>query len=832
MIALVPVAAAAAIAALPFVLPSSAVPPPAAPVASLQQPAAKPVQARAALPNDVLEPRGTPPPSRLRELSVRGRSLTFGEGALEAASSGDGPTKPFVLRHTDVRADITGFVSSVTVTQEFENPFASPVEAVYVFPLPEDAAVDEMTLIAGSRVIRATIQKRAEARRMYEQAKAEGRRAALLDQERPNIFTQTVANLLPGERVKVSLKYVAPLKYDDGQYTFNFPMTVAPRFADADGVSPPQERSGRDIAVAVHLVAGAPVTELSSVSHRMHVARGDGFADVTLDAADRVPNKDFILRWRVTGDAKRAAVISSGGSGGTFALMVLPQSPDVHVAPVPKELVFVIDTSCSMAGPPLAAAKRAMRSAMEQMNPDDTFMLIDFADRASSFHDTPLPNTPEHVGRAIAYLAALPASGGTNQLAGLGRALMLPHKPGYLREVLLMTDGFIGNETEILAAAERHLGGARIFGFGVGSSVNHYLLSRLSQVGRGFYQYVRPDEDPEPAIERFVRRIEKPLLTDLSLQWSGIEVVDVLPRRVPDLFDAQPVVLIGRYREPGRGRLTLSGLRNGGEERLDVTFEIPAAAGSAPGLTSLWARARIEELDMMQHAGEREDVVREITTLGLEHHLVTKYTSFVAVDNARVTNTPAQKVDVPAEVADGTRTVVAGKHGLAVATDGKPSTASANSAQPAPPPAAQYMRAYQSQPVGHDDEFASAFGSARAAAEPPPQPRKTSVYIPPPPGAAGGATPETLGQSDTMEVVKAHLSEIKACVDEQKRLEPGSTGKIVMRWVVLPDGTVSKVELVDGDAKHLSACLVRLIKTWRFPRHSVQSEPVVFPFKF
>ncbi len=826
MIALIPVAAAAAIAALPFVLPSSS-PAPAVPVASVQSPT-RPVQARAALPNDVLEPRGTPPPSRLRELSVRGRSLAFGEGALEAAAADDGPTKPFVLRHTDVRADITGFVSSVTVTQEFENPFSSPVEAVYVFPLPEDAAVDELTLTAGSRVIRATIQKRAEARRMYEQAKAEGRRAALLDQERPNIFTQTVANLLPGERVKVSLKYVAPLKYDDGQYTFNFPMTVAPRFADRDGVSPPQaERSGRDIAVAVHLVAGAPVTELSSVSHRMHVARGDGFADITLDAADRVPNKDFILRWRVTGEAKRAAVISSGGSGGTFALMVLPQSPDVHVAPVPKELVFVIDTSCSMAGPPLAAAKRAMRSAMEQMNPDDTFMLIDFADRASSFHDTPLPNTPEHVGRAIAYLAALPASGGTNQLAGLGRALMLPQKPGYLREVLLMTDGFIGNETEILAAAERHLGGARIFGFGVGSSVNHYLLSRLSQVGRGFYQYVRPDEDPEAAVERFVRRIEKPLLTDLSLQWSGVEVVDVLPRKVPDLFDAQPVVLIGRYREPGRGRLTLSGLRNGGEERLDVAFEIPAAAGSAPGLTSLWARARIEELDMMQHAGEREDVVREITTLGLEHHLVTKYTSFVAVDTERVTATPGARVDVPAETADQTRTVATGK-------------ISQGPAKPVPPDAVQVLRAFQAVPAGSDDEFEAAFGGstiahgqngAVATGSFTAQPGKT-VYVPPAPGAAGNAIPDTLGYAEIMEVVRSNLPAIKVCVDEQKRLEPGSTGNIVMRWVVLPNGTVSKVELVGGDAKHLSACLVRLIKTWRFPRHAVQSEPVVFPFKF
>lgn len=912
MFALVPVAAAAAvIAAVPYLMTPA--PSPVA-VASLQPPAKPPqVQARAGL-SDVLEPRGTPPPSRLRTVSLRGQNVAFGEGVLEGAPA-DGPSKPFVLKHTDVRADLTGFVSQVTVTQEFENPFSSPVEAVYVFPLPDDAAVDEMTLIAGTRTIRATIQKRAEARRMYDEAKAQGRRAALLDQERPNIFTQSVANLMPGERVKVSLRYVAPLRYDDGQYTFNFPMTVGPRFVpgasveDAERISPPTERSGRDVAVAVHLFAGAPVEELTSVSHRLRVTRGDGIADVTLDSADRVPNKDFILRWRVTGEAKRAAVLTTGGPGGTFALMVMPQARIVHAQPVPKEMVFVIDTSCSMAGPPLAAAKRAMRSAMEQMNPDDTFMLIDFADRASSFHDSPLPNTPPNVGRALAYLAALPASGGTNQLAGIERALSLPTRQGYLREVLLMTDGFIGNETQILAATERLLGGSRIFGFGIGSSVNHYLLSRLSQVGRGFYQYVRTDEDPEEAVERFVRRIEKPMLTDVSLEWSGVEVFDVLPRKVPDLFEAQPIVLVGRYKQPGRGVVTLRGMRNGGEEQLTVAFEIPSNGGGSPGLASLWARARVEELDMMQHAGEQPDIVRAITTLGLEHHLVTKYTSFVAVDDVRVTDTPAQLVLVGNEkpdqtqVADGTRPLqykrlntiqvirgageapepTSGSDGRTTATPPPPSATPLArgymnapdmpakalepprqpAAKPAPRPrsgdaelaGALGKDSYAARPLngapgtpprGGDDEFAVAFGHGRGTASKDPAgafkggevvagqtnlPKK-SVYVPPAPGSYEVA--ESLGQADIMEVVKSNIGAIKVCVDEQKKREPGVTGKIVMKWTVLPNGTTTLVMVASDEFKntYLAGCLTRAIKTWKFPHHRSPGEPVVFPFKF
>ncbi|MFZ5469128.1 MAG: VIT domain-containing protein, partial [Myxococcota bacterium] len=483
----VPALAAALVASAPFLLPPD----------EGRVPSASPsmVQARAAR-HFTLEPRGTAP-VRLRELSMRGERVSFGQGSLEAAFEGGRP-QPFVLKHTDVRAEVTGFVSSVTVTQEFDNPFTTPVEAIYVFPLPDDAAVDQMTLTAGERVIRATIQKREEARRLYEEAKAQGRRAALLDQERPNIFTQSVANLLPGERVKVTLHYVAPLRYDDGLYTFNFPMVVGRRYIpgealageaqgsgvepdtdrvlDASRISPPEERTGRDINVTLKLDVGAPVEELLSPSHRMNVDfSSQEKAQVTLAASDRIPNKDFILRWKVTGPSKRAALLATGGRGGTFALMLMPESAEVQRAPVPKEMVFVIDTSCSMAGAPLDAAKRAMRSALEQMNPDDTFMLIDFADRATAFHDSPLPNIPSLVSRATSYLSALPAAGGTNQLAGLLRALQLPKDPQRLRLVLLMTDGFIGNESEILAAAERELGEARVFGFGVGANVNHYL---------------------------------------------------------------------------------------------------------------------------------------------------------------------------------------------------------------------------------------------------------------------------------------------------------------------------------------------------------------------
>lgn len=822
-------------------------------------------------------------PAPLRTVSLRGAPVAFGEGALEGAPK-EGPARPFVLKHTDVKAEVTGFVSSVTVTQEFENPFTEPVEAVYVFPLPDDAAVNEMVLTAGGRVTRATIQKRAEARRRYEQAKSEGRQAALLDQERPNIFTQSVANLLPKESVKVTLTYVARVRYDDGEFVFNFPMVVGPRYIpgnavpgqsqgtgtardttavlDASRITPPLARGGRDISVSVKVDAGGPIEAMSSVSHKLNArAETSARVEVTLDPSDTIPNKDLVLRWKVAGPARRASLVATGGEGGTFALMVMPPAPEVAIDPLPKEMFFVIDTSCSMGGAPLAAAKRAMQSAMEQMNPADTFMLIDFADTASTFHDTPLLATPQNVQRALGYLRALPASGGTNQMAGLGRALMYPKDRERLRLVLLMTDGFIGNETQIFAAVEQNLGDARIFGFGVGSSVNHYLLGRMSELGRGFYQYVRPDEDPEPAVARFVRRIEKPLLTDVTIDWGSLQVRDVMPKNVPDLFDAQPILLVGRNVNAGKHTVTVKGKLRGVEVTQELDVVIDAQRSGAKGLPAVWARQRIEDLDRQQHFGEKPEVVEAITVLGLEHHLVTAYTSLVAVADEKVAPAnPTATVAVPQpppQLTNGTT------------TDGTVAVR-----PPAPGPSANadaLKRIYGGQPTtGKDvdgdrngrfddaDEFDSAFGGGdeEKRSHHTYQPKKVAPYVPPPAGKVAGATPKvtrevgsetdesvfdgkaglkkSLGQSDIFEVVSSNKPALSRCVEEQRKRDPSVHGKLVVQWRILPSGRVTAVVVLSQEFKqtYFAGCVAGLIKSWTFPKHTVAGDPITFPFKF
>ncbi|MEW5739811.1 MAG: VIT domain-containing protein [Myxococcota bacterium] len=901
-------APAVAVAAVLVAAPWKAQPAPSATVLTMKTPpVASPRQGR-----EAVELRPQDVPSRLRTVSLRGQAVELGQGTLEAAGE-SGPARPFVLERTKVEADVTGFVSAVTVTQEFKNPFSTPVEAVYVFPLPDDAAVDEMTLTAGARVIKASIQKREVARRMYEEAKSQGRRAALLDQERPNIFTQSVANLLPGEKVKVTLRYVAPLEYDDGAYTFNFPMVVGPRYVpgdalpgesqgtgtspdttrvlDASRITPPAVRSGRDISVEVRLETGAVVEELWSVSHRLWAERpSSSRAVVTLDPADRVPNKDLILRWRVSGTDKRAALLASGGKGGAFALMVHPEVKPTEAAVTPKEMVFVIDTSCSMSGAPLDAAKRAMASAMKQMNRDDTFLLIDFADRASSFHDEPLPNTAANVQRALSYLNALPSSGGTNQLEGLRRALARPEDPRRLRVVLLMTDGFIGNEREIFAEAQRLKGRARIFGFGIGSSVNHYLLSRLSEVGRGFYQYVRTDEDSGPAVERFVRRISRPLLTDVEIDWGGLEVFDVLPRQAPDLFDGQPLVLLGRVRQPGTGMVTVKGYAGGQQVALRTLVSFPAEALGGDGLKTMWARARIEEVDRQQHWGETTDAVREVTMLGLEYHLVTAYTSLVAVDTTPVTSRPAQTVAVPTEVPDKTAPasgkVPPGGHRITLQqpalragedvdadlvldgddgvqggvvggvvggvlygrVGGAPETttpAVPGGQVTQPVVATGEADGRDAHGEGDEEEYAEDFGTERARKRGgadvftgAPRPGKgdgkappKEVYIPPAPGSS--SVTDSLGQSDIMEAVLSHKAQLRACVDQHLLKFPGATGKLVVRWTIRANGTVTSVVVTSEELRGtpIATCVVQAIKGWKFPAGK-QEATVSFPFKF
>ncbi len=581
----------------------------------------------------------------------------------------DDATWELPLIDTQVDAEIAGFVVDVEVQQVFGNPFDEPIEATYLFPLPDNSAVNDMVMQIGERRIVGEIHRRAEAREIYEQARNSGRTAALLDQERPNMFTQHVANILPGEQIEITIHFVQTLNYEDGGYEWSFPTVVGPRYIPAEGTGASKPRddahrldapyaaatTGHKIAVQVSLDAGVPIQDLRSPSHKLLVQHeNESNATISLDPEDRIPNKDFVLRYDVAGDAPDAALLTHrSGLGGYFLLMIQPQSEDAlsDATVTPKEMVFVVDTSCSMSGYPLDKAKDVMRLAISEMNPDDRFTVLNFSEKVSALSPLPLPNTSYNRRTGTRFVNSFRGAGGTEMLSGIKAALDLPADDELLRTVLFLTDGYIGNEEAILNAIQQRLGRSRLYSLGVGSSVNRYLLDRMAKMGRGHVQYLRPDEDASDTIEGFYERIRNPVLTDIEVEWQGVEVESVMPDPVPDLFTGQPVILVGRYDKPGRGSVTIRGRVRGKEVSQTIPVLLPRKQDDHGALASLWARTVIEDLESRQYGRSSKALEDEITELALEYRLMSRYTSFVAVEE-QVRNDgdgPPKTVRVPLE---------------------------------------------------------------------------------------------------------------------------------------------------------------------------------------
>jgi len=570
------------------------------------------------------------------------------------------------LKTTSVKADISGFVTRVRVRQEFQNSFTEPIEAVYVFPLSQNGAVDDVTMTVGERVIRGKILKREEARQVYETAKNEGKTASLLDQERPNIFTQSVANIMPGEAVIVEISYVETLKYEDGAYEFVFPMTVGPRYipsgvTDAAKITPPvaATRAGHDISIEVNLNAGVPVEEIRSFTHDIdQVNMSPSTAKITLRDEKTIPNKDFILRYDVTGKRIEDAVLTHRDErGGFFTLILQPPDKVLSEDRTPKEIVFVLDTSGSMSGFPVEKAKEAMKLSLDGLYPDDTFNLITFAGDTAILFDKPVPATRANLDAAQDFLAGRQGGGGTEMMKAIKAALEPTDAADHLRVVCFMTDGYVGNEEEIIAEVQRHPN-ARIFSFGIGSSVNRYLLDKIALEGRGEVEYVGLQDDGSKAARRFYERVRTPLLTDLSIDWNGIRVADTYPGKLTDLFSAKPVILHGRYDKPASGTIKLKGKVAGQPYERNISLNLPETDPNNDALASLWARTRIDDLSSARlkatTEANRTEIDSQITDLGLRYHLMTQFTSFVAVED-RVVNqsgTPIT-VQVPVNLPEG-----------------------------------------------------------------------------------------------------------------------------------------------------------------------------------
>jgi len=607
------------------------------------------------------------------------------EGCLLYRSPISGHFDPVPLIHTDVVLDVRGLVASATVTQQYANSSTEPIEAVYIFPLPHYAAVYDMEIRIGNRVIRSTIRERQEAKRVYEAARSAGKRAALVEQERPNIFTTSVANIMPGDHVDVRLRYVEPLLWEEGRMRLVFPMVVGPRYipgtnavghagtgwaldtnsvSDASRITPPvrspESRSGHDISLAVDLDPGFEAASIKSVSHTINVQTlHDGRQRVELATGTTIPNKDFVLEVQQAKSPKpkTALFLSPANDSGETHFLLAAFPPTVQPAErMPVEMLYMIDVSGSMAGTSIEQAREALLQALNRLGPCDRFGILEFSSGYGELAAEPLPATSENLAAARDYVRHLEAGGGTEMLPALLHLMRKPQIPGYLRHIVLLTDGDLGNEDEIFAALGSDLGDARLYTVAIGSAPNLFLASKMAQFGRGTFTHIADIGEISEQMARLFASIESPVMTDVKLSFEGVEVVQVYPQRPPDLFLHQPLLIFGRISKGRAGKLHLTA-RSGNETyQTSIPFDASKATFH-PGITTLWARQRAEEMmDQWRHSDEngQKEIRDSVIAHAIRYRLVTRFTSLVAVEQI-VANAGGQSnpVAVPTELPSG-----------------------------------------------------------------------------------------------------------------------------------------------------------------------------------
>ena len=588
---------------------------------------------------------------------------------------------PVPLKHTSVTGNIDGYIASVDVTQQFQNPYSSKIEAVYVFPLPENAAVNEFVMTVGERKIRGIIREREQAEKIYNEARSQGHVASLLTEERPNVFTQKVANIEPGKQIDINIRYFNTLRYDDGAYEFVFPMVVGPRYnppATTDGIGSvarggngvsgqntevqylaSNERSGHDVSMSLNIKAGVNIENVRCVNHSVDIKESsESERQITLSPSDSIPNKDFVLRYKVAGEQIKTAMMTHKDDHGQyFTMMLYPPAELKQVQRSPMEMVFVLDCSGSMNGRPLDQARAAVTHALQKLTPRDTFQIIDFSNTASQLGPAPINATPENLRNGLAYLASLNGRGGTEMIEGLKAALDFPHDEGRYRVVSFMTDGYIGNDADILHAVAQKTGDSRIFSFGVGQSPNRYLMDRMALLGRGAVAYLSLNDDPVRIMEQFQDSISHPAMTDLSINWGSMNVTDVYPQIVPDLIVGRPVVLTGRFTGE-LGTVTVNGRTGMQPVSYSVALDARDANKEHKGIGAVWARLKIADLmaQISRTPDQAEQIQQSVLRTALDYSLMSALTAFVAVDSMTKTEGAfGTTVAVPVPVPEGVR---------------------------------------------------------------------------------------------------------------------------------------------------------------------------------
>lgn len=581
------------------------------------------------------------------------------------------------LKGTEVRTNINGTIADTYVTQTYANEGEHPINASYVFPASTKASVHGMKMEIGNQVVTAVIKEKEEAKQEYEEAKSEGKSASLLEEKRSNVFTMDVANIMPGDTIRIELHYTELVESSEGVCEFVFPTVVGPRYAgevdpedaeDGDWVESPYLEEGVSLDssydIMVNLSAGVPITDLSCKTHEVNVEYAkNSEAKVTLsNPQDFAGDRDFILRYQMTGEEVSSGLMLYEGEEENYFLLTM--QPPKRYEPeelLPREYIFVLDVSGSMSGYPLDTAKELMRRMVSNLREQDCFNLFLFSDIVSEMSLESVAATEENMDCAAELIDMQDGGGGTELAEALKRVVATPKQPDMARNVVVITDGYIYDEEEVFDLIREHLGESSFFSFGIGSSVNRSMMEGIADAGMGEAFIVTEEEEAEETADRFRTYIEAPILTDIQVSFDGFDVYDTEPSAIPTLFAQKPILVFGKWRGEATGNIQITGKTGSNDYTQTIDVSLSESSENHQAIRYLWARKRLNMLTAYGHARDDEKTKEEIIAIGLAHNMVTPYTSFVAVlDTIRNPEGESTDVDQPSPLPRGVSNLAIG----------------------------------------------------------------------------------------------------------------------------------------------------------------------------
>lgn len=582
-----------------------------------------------------------------------------GTGEMQFSNAENSITHQSMSQNTSMQVEVSGMVAQVKIRQQFRNNSAQWMNGRYLFPLPDTAAVNQYRLRVDGKLIESEVHEKTAAKKIYQAAKAKGQQAALLSSHRPNLFSTEIANVPAGAVVETELVYYDQAHYEDGTFSMRLPTTITPRFngsqaytitsdvEDADLISPPMthlKQEDRDnLTVQMRINPGLPVASITSNSHAIDWFENEDGYSVELTQGTAIMNRDMVIQWNLHPSASpHVATFSERYAGKQYLNLLLVPPVKKTTTPIPRTVVFVIDTSGSMSGVSILQARQSLQNALKRLDNNQYFNVIEFNDHARNFYSEPLLATRENLASAIRDVDNLNANGGTNIHAALTHAFEQPAMHESIKQIVFITDGSVGDEQGLFGLIKERIDNDRLFTIGIGSAPNSHFMRKAAKYGRGSFTFVDNLNKVQKTMDQLFEKLERPVLQDLTLAWPSNSTVSSYPEMIPDLYHGQPLQITAQLEQAG-GELDISG--RFGSELWQQKITLPESDNST-GLHLIWAKASVDHHMEARIDGISEALIKpKVVAIGLQHQLVTPYTSMVAVDKTPVNSNPENNLD-------------------------------------------------------------------------------------------------------------------------------------------------------------------------------------------